>query len=154
MAEITYEDKREAILQRLLAVAKAVDETFEARRNETRLSDKQKYVVLLDGEETAMASDPVTGRAASAPRRVQMVPEIQFRVGAEAEDVGTILNRLRIRLIASVLTDATLLGLTVNNHSIRYEGSNMVAERGRSMEGGIGIAFTFTYALYPGRTAV
>lgn len=152
MAETLYEDKREAILQRLLVVAAGIDAGFEAKRNETRLSEKQKYVVLLDGEENAVASDP-TRLTASSPRRVEMTPEVQFRVGAEADDIGTVLNRLRIRLIAAVLTDATLLGLTVNSHSIRYEGSNMVAERGRSMEGGIGVAFTFTYALYPGRVA-
>lgn len=146
-------DPREQILVRLLAVAKGIDSTFDAKRNETRLPDTQNYVVLLDGEEVADASDPVARRSANAPRRVEMTPEVQFRAQARAEDVGTKLNLCRAKLIDAVLADAQLLALTLDGKSIRYEGARMVAERGRSMEGGIGVAFTFTYVLRPGQVA-
>ncbi len=141
-------DPREAILVRLLAVASAAS-GLQERRNQTSLNDKQlPAVVLLDGEELAVEGDP-EGRSALAPRRVTMTPEVQFRVEAKADQVGTLLNDFRARLIYAVLSDAPLLALTVNGHSIRYLGSNMVAERGRSMEGGIGVAFAFTYVLRP-----
>lgn len=146
-------DPREQILVRLLAVAAAVDTSFEARRNETLLSNKQKYVVLLDGEENAVASDPTARRSALSPRRVEMTPEVQFRAQESAPEVGTVLNLVRAKLIDAVLADAQLLALTQDGQSIRYEGSRMVVERGNSMDGGIGVAFTFTYVMRPGQLA-
>lgn len=146
-------DPREAILARLLIVAGGVDDTLEARRNETEISDSAlPAVILLDGEEIADDSDP-EGRPANAPRRVRMTPEVQFRLQKKAVDIGTSLNLLRAKLIDAVLTDATLLALTIKGQSIRYQGAMMAAERGRSMEGGIGVAFTFTYLMRPGSLA-
>ncbi|RWD05498.1 MAG: hypothetical protein EOS57_25655 [Mesorhizobium sp.] len=148
---MAYEDPREAILARLLIVAAGVDATFDARRNETTLPDTQKYVVLLDGAEHTVGTIP--GRrsdAAPPPQMIEMTPEVQFRLAGKATDVGTDLNLLRINLIAAVMTDATLLALTVKRQSIVYEGSQTATERGRSMEGGIGVAFAFTYLLKPG----
>ncbi|RWO35921.1 MAG: hypothetical protein EOS11_33315 [Mesorhizobium sp.] len=151
---MALEDRREAILARLLVVAAAVDTSFEARRNESSLPDTQKYVVLFDGEEHATGAPPARRSVDDPPPHVmEMTPEVQFRLAGKAPDVGTALNLLRIGLIAAVLKDAALLGLTLNGRTIRYEGSNTATERGRSMEGGIGIAFTFTYVLYPGRVA-
>lgn len=146
------EDRREAILARLLVVAAAVDTSFEARRNESSLPDNQKYVVLLDGDEHAIGELP--GRRADndpPPQIVEMTPEVQFRLAGKAKDVGAALNLLRINLIAAVLKDPTLLSHTVKQRSIRYAGSATATERGRSMEGGIGVAFTFAYLLRPGK---
>lgn len=149
---MAFEDRREAILARLLVVAAAVDTSFEARRNETGLPDTQKYVVLFDGDEHAVGDIPPRRSANEPPPQiVEMTPEVQFRLAGKAKDVGTALNLLRIKLIAAVLTDATLLGLTVRGSSARFAGSATATERGRSMEGGIGVAFTFAYLLRPGR---
>lgn len=150
---MAYEDPREAILARLLIVAASVDTSFEARRNEASLPDTQKYVILLDGAEHAVGT--IAGRrsdAAPPPQMIEMTPEVQFRLAGKATDVGTDLNLLRINLIAAVMTDSTLLGLTVRRQSIVYEGSQTATERGRSMEGGIGVAFVFTYLLRAGYT--
>ncbi|TIW11287.1 MAG: hypothetical protein E5V66_14070 [Mesorhizobium sp.] len=151
---MALEDPREAILARLLIVAADVDPTFEARRNETGLPDTSKYVVLFDGDEHAVGDIP--GRRSDdepPPQIVEMTPEVQFRLAAKAKDVGTALNLLRIKLIAAVLMDPALRALTVKRQSIRFAGSNTATERGRSMEGGIGVAFTFAYLLRPGREA-
>ncbi|RWO90932.1 hypothetical protein [Mesorhizobium sp.] len=148
------EDRREAILGRLLVLAAAVDASFEARRNESSLPDTQKYVVLFDGDEHSMGDVP--GRRSDGeppPQIIEMTPEVQFRLAGRAKDVGTALNLLRIQLIAAVLKDPTLLALTVRRQSIRFAGSNTATERGRSMEGGIGVAFTFAYLLRPGQMA-
>ncbi|RUU23689.1 hypothetical protein EOD10_04445 [Mesorhizobium sp. M7A.T.Ca.TU.009.01.3.2] len=107
-------------------------------------------VILFDGEEVARENDPA-GRSALTFRHVDMTPEVQFRLEAKAEDVGTKLNLLRAKLIGAVLADTDLLALTVNLRSIRYQGSMTATERGRSMEGGIGVAFTFTYLMRPGQ---
>lgn len=142
-------DPREAILARLLDVAAGVDTSLAKRRNETDVSSSNlPAVILFDGEEVARENDPV-GRSAATIRHVDMTPEVQFRLEAKAEDVGTKLNVLRAKLIKAVLNDETLLGLVINSRAIRYQGSMTATERGRSMEGGIGVAFTFTYVLKP-----
>lgn len=154
MAEPVYEDRREAILARLLELAKSIDASFDPRRNETGLPDTSKYVVLFDGDEHAVGDIP--GRRSDAeppPQIVEMTPEVQFRLAAKAKDVGTALNALRIRLIAAVLKDPVLLALTVKGTSARFAGSATATERGVRMEGGIGVAFTFAYLLRPGREA-
>ncbi|WP_027037881.1 hypothetical protein [Mesorhizobium ciceri] len=146
-------DPREAILARLLIVAGSVDTSLAKRRNETDVSGSNlPAVILFDGEEVARENDPA-GRNALTFRHVDMTPEVQFRLEAKAEDVGTKLNLLRAKLIDAVLADSELLALTINNRSIRYQGSMTATERGRSMEGGIGVAFTFTYLLKPGELA-
>lgn len=146
-------DPREAILARLLIVAGSVDASLAMRRNETDVSGSNlPAVVLFDGEENARDSDP-QGRTALTPRHVDMTPEVQFRLESKAQDVGTKLNLLRAKLIDAVLADSALLALTINTRSIRYQGSMTATERGRSMEGGIGVAFTFTYLLKPGELA-
>lgn len=146
-------DPREAILARLLIVAGAVDTSLSKRRNETDVSGSNlPAVILFDGEEVARDTDPA-GRNALTLRHVDMTPEVQFRLEAKAEDVGTKLNLYRAKLIDAVLQDAELLALTVNHRSIRYQGSMTATERGRSMEGGIGVAFTFTYLMQPGALA-
>ncbi|RWO57127.1 hypothetical protein [Mesorhizobium sp.] len=151
---MALEDRREAILARLLVVAAAVDTSFDARRNERGLSDKQNYVVLFDGDEHATGAPPARRSVADPPPHImEMTSEVQFRLAGKAPDVGTALNLLRIGLISAVLTDATLLGLTLNGRTIRYEGARTATERGTLVEGGIGVAFTFTYVLYPGRVA-
>lgn len=146
-------DPREAILARLLVVAGSVDACLSQRRNETDVSGSNlPAVILFDGEEVARDSDP-TGRNALTPRHIDMTPEVQFRLEGKAPEVGTKLNLLRAKLIDAVLADTALLALTINSRSIRYQGSMTATERGRSMEGGIGVAFTFTYALKPGELA-
>jgi hypothetical protein len=146
-------DPREAILARLLIVAEAVDTSLNAIRNEADpAAANLPAVILFDGEETARDTDPA-GRSAATIRLVDMTPEVQFRLKGKAEDVGTKLNAYRAKLIKAVVNDATLLGLTVNGRSIRYQGSMTATERGKSMEGGIGVAFTFTYVLKPDEVA-
>ncbi|KQU77704.1 hypothetical protein ASD12_18055 [Mesorhizobium sp. Root102] len=147
MAEL--EDRREDILARLLVVAGGIDPTLNPLRNETSIPDSaMPAVVVLDGKELANPEDPFSHKA-DTKRRVAMMPEVQFRLASTAKNVGTDLNRMRRKLIDAVLTDTALLALTINGKSIRYDGSNTVTERGRSMEGGIGVGFTFTYALEP-----
>lgn len=143
-------DPREAILARLLIVAGGIDTSLSAIRNESDpAAANLPAVILFDGEETARDGDPAHRTPATTLRHVDMTPEVQFRLKAKDAEVGTKLNLYRAELIKAVLNDQTLLDLTVNKRSIRYQGSMTATERGRSMEGGIGVAFTFTYLLDP-----
>ncbi|RWH86450.1 MAG: hypothetical protein EOR77_21620 [Mesorhizobium sp.] len=148
-------DPREAILARLLIVAGSVDTSLSQRRNETDVSGSNlPAVILFDGEENNAGEIPKRRLGGPpSPQIIEMMPEVQFRLEGKAPEVGTKLNLLRGKLIDAVLADSALLALTSNGVSIRYEGSRTATERGRSMEGGIGVAFTFTYLLRPGQVA-
>ena len=148
-------DPREAILARLLIVAGGIDTTLQKIRNESDpAAANLPAVILFDGEENSVGDTPkrrVGGRP--SPQIIEMMPEVQFRLKGKDEEVGTKLNLLRAKLIDAVMADSALLALTINGISIRYQGSMTATERGRSMEGGIGCAFVFTYLLRPGKLA-
>lgn len=152
-----YEDRREAILVRLYDLMQTVDPSFDPKRNVSELSDTARYVVLLDGAEHGVGTIP--GRRSAnepPPQLIEMTPEVQFRMATKVKDatnVGTTLNFLRSQLIGIVLTDPALLALTARGQAAHYEGAQPATAQGRSTEGGIGVAFTFTYLLRPGREA-
>ncbi|TGQ69519.1 hypothetical protein EN829_015030 [Mesorhizobium sp. M00.F.Ca.ET.186.01.1.1] len=149
-------DPREAILARLLIVAGSIDTSLSLRRNETDVSGSNlPAVILFDGrEESVGAVPPRRPGQPPSPVHMAMMPEVQFRLEASATEVGTKLNLLRAKLIDAVMMDDALLNLTINKVAIDIEGSNTATERGRSMEGGIGVGFTFTYLMKPGSLAV
>lgn len=148
-------DKREEILQRLVAIAEATPGVKTVRRNEHGLNDDDlPAIIILDGHETADDNDP-RGRPAYAPRRVAMTPEIWF-LAAEQDDhdakappvnVGSLLNAMRRPLLKAILQDAELQALCGKSGDIRYEGANTGLSRMRQMEAEIGLSVTFSYIL-------
>lgn len=142
-------DNREGILARLLVIASGIDGVTNAYRNRDDIAETSRpAIVILDADEAADDSDPGR-RPATAPRRVSMTPEIYILLGAVPADVGTSINLLRARFVKAVMTDATLLALTLDSVGIRYEGCATGLARGRSMEGEMGVSFTFTYVMRP-----
>lgn len=145
-------DLREAILARLVEIADAVATDAElvgVHRNDLDLPDEVlPAIVVLDGDEAADDSDP-EGRQPLAPRRVGMTPELYVMYPAKADVVGTRLNSVRTKLIYAILTDATLLALTLNGRSARYDGAASGLARGRTMLGEMGVSFKFTYLMKP-----
>jgi hypothetical protein len=144
-------DRREAILARLLEVAetaaRTIDTCFEARRNEPDLPDTAKWVVILDGDELAEESDPDGRSPFTTPRRIVMMPEVQFRLISSSENAGTSLNECRRVLLPAVTQDSTLLSLCTGKTKIRYRGATTVIERGRKLDGAIAFGFNFHYVL-------
>ena len=63
--------------------------------------------------------------------------------------VGPALNELRAKLVKAVLTDAQLNTLVGANGYVRYAGCSTHLGHGRSMEGSMGVHFTFAYVLRP-----
>jgi len=142
-------DRRELILARLLEIAKGIDGIAAAFRNRDEISEKQRpAIVILDADEAADDADPAS-RSTRAPRRVAMTPEIYILLGAKPEELGTAINILRALLVKAVLTDAALLAILGSNGEARYEGCATALARGRSMEGEMGVSFSFTYVLRP-----
>lgn len=144
-------DKREAILVRLLEIAKAVPGIAAALRNTDEISEKQRpCILILDADEAADDADPSgLSRHPNAPRRVGMTPEVYVMLGAKPEHIGTQLNVFRAVILKAVLTDTALASLVSSNGDIRYEGCATALARGRMMEGEMGLSFTFTYVLRP-----
>jgi len=142
-------DRRELILMRLLEIARGIEGVTSAFRNRDEISEKQRpAIVILDADEAADDADPVS-RSSRAPRRVAMTPEIYILLGAKPEDLGNAINILRARFVKAVLTDAQLGSTVGTNGDVRYEGCATALARGRSMEGEMGVSFSFTYVLRP-----
>ena len=142
-------DRREMILTRLLEIAVGVDGIVAAFRNKDEISEKQRpAIVILDADEAADDADPGS-RPARSPRRVAMTPEIYILLGAKPEELGSVINALRARFVKSVLGDSQLGSIVGTNGDIRYEGCATALARGRSMEGEMGVSFSFTYVLRP-----
>jgi hypothetical protein len=143
-------DAREQILQRLVAILDGVEGIKKVKRNELDQSETTlPLAVILDGDETADDSDPVS-RPPTAPRIVTMTPEIYVIVAKKAAQVGTDINSMRARVINAIATDAPLIALTHKNEGGRYEGAASGLSRGRSMMGEVGLSFSFRYVLRPG----
>jgi len=141
-------DRREEILSRLITVCQ-VDGIRKVIRNQLSPGeDILPAVAVLEGDELADETDPVT-RPANAPRRVMMTPEIVILLGDLPEDVGTSINTIRAAIIKAVVNDSGLLGLVINNHAIRYLGSATELAYGRTMEATMALKFAFTYVLLP-----
>lgn len=144
-------DSREAILARLLVIAGDVDGVAKAYRNKDEIPETSRpAIVILDGDETADEGDP-SRRPITAPRRISMTPELYILLAGTPANVGTNINLLRAKFVQAIMTDAMLIGLTLDGVGIRYEGCSTGLSRGRSMEGEMGLSFTFTYILQPDR---
>ena len=142
-------DRREMILTRLLEIAVGVDGIVAAFRNKDEISEKQRpAIVILDADEAADDADPTT-RPSRSPRRVAMTPEIYILLGAKPEDLGIAINTLRARLVKAILMDPSLLTILGSSGDARYEGCATALALGRSMEGEMGVSFSFTYVLRP-----
>jgi hypothetical protein len=144
-------DRREAVLVRLLDIARTIPGIVAAFRNTDEISDRQRpCILILDADEAADDADPSgLPRRPHAPRRVGMTPELYVMLGAKPEHIGTELNIFRAAIIKAVLTDTTLADLVGTNGDVRYEGCATALARSRMMEGEMGLSFTFTYVLRP-----
>ncbi|MBB2698959.1 UNVERIFIED_ORG: hypothetical protein GGI66_003636 [Rhizobium esperanzae] len=143
-------DPREQILQRLVAVLGSVEGVRKVKRNELDQNETTlPLAVILDGDETAADSDPVS-RPPTAPRLMTMTPEIYVVVANKAAQVGTDVNAMRARVINAIASDAEIIALTKDREGGRYEGAASGLSRGRSMMGEVGLSFSFRYVLRPG----
>lgn len=148
-------DRREAIIQRLLVLAEAVDGVPFAFRNRLDLGERQRpAIVILDSDEIVDAGGSAQGRPGRVPSVVSMTPEILILLQDDADrtgsaGVGAALNTIRAKYLSAILSDSVLAELTGPNGSIRYEGCATGLSRGRNMEGEMGLSVAFQYPLIP-----
>lgn len=142
-------DVRENILTRLVEIGQTVAGVQTCLRNASSISDTQcPALVIYDADEQADENDPAS-RPVNAPRRVGLRPEILIKVAGVPEAVGPEMNVIRAALIKAIIGDATLVAMTADSRGIRYDGCATRLALGRSMEGEMGVSFTFNYFLKP-----
>jgi hypothetical protein len=143
-------DKREAILQRLVAIGAGVASIRSAVRNQDELSEhKRPAIAVFDSDDTVDQAVERQDHPGWAPNLVVMTPEVLILQAGTAQTVGTTLNALRASLLKAVLTDAALIALTGPNGRVRYVGCSTHLGHGRSMEASMTVSFSFAYVLRP-----
>jgi len=144
-------DRRENIMERLLAVLQTVPGVAYVVRNRGELeSDKRPAVQLMDADEKPEDTPLNRGRPAFAPNRVRMTPEIYITLSTlDPSQMGPSLNVLRAALLKAVLLDKQLINLVGESGDIRYDGCATDLARGRDMVGQMVVNITFVYVLRP-----
>jgi hypothetical protein len=151
-------DRREAILAQLLAIATAVPGVVTAARNRLSPTDQESpSIIIYDGDEQVSEETDRPGeikRPANKPRIVYMMPTVEVSLGDTAADAGTSINAIRTYLFKAVIQDATLASLVVSDltsppmaRGIHYLGCTFGAGLGRSLQANMVLQFAFTYIL-------
>lgn len=140
-------DKREQILDRLLAVANVAG-VQTALRNVTEFDDTQlPAVAVLEGDEEVDEGDIGRGRPSNRVLIVTALPQVYIR--ADSASVGTTLNTLRRSIVKAVLADSELRSLSLNDRGVRYNGLQSTLHVARTMVGATALVFAITYAFNP-----
>lgn len=144
------EDKREAIIARLMDVAKTVFAADNVHRNTTQFPEKARPAcIILDGDEESDNESVARGGPPNSAAIMVMTPEIHVAVSDDGDDVGTTLNTWRGKIIKAIVTDTALVALTLGARSIRVEGFASGFSAGRNMEAQGVLQISFRYVLRP-----
>jgi hypothetical protein len=142
-------DQREAILSRLVTVCGAVAGINAVDRNRLDVSQMLRpAVIVLDGTERTITPPLINARQASVSdkQRMELLPQIIIALrGDSGGEAGTLLTLYRNKVLAAILTDATLLASVTPNGGIRYEGCVVPAPDAEAREYRIDLNLVFTY---------
>jgi hypothetical protein len=160
------DDRRARILARLTALLPTLKitlssgvipaENFVHNRNELP-AGKVPGIILLDADEV---KDPRALQQQAPGRQLppgcqvmRMTPEIyvvlDVRKGAKQnENVGEDVGLARAAIVSAVLLDQTLQDICGSNGEIMYDGLVSDLARNRTMQGQLGLSFTFVYPLF------
>ena len=142
-------DPREAILNRVLAIAKSIVGETHAFRNSIDVPEELKpAIAILDADEEVQDSAFGRKRPANAPLIVGLLPEIWLITSAKSKNVGGEIHSLKKRILKGILTDSTLLALC-HDGEVRYEGILTGLANGRGMVGQAQMLIRFMYVLHP-----
>lgn len=152
-------DKREAILQRMLAILVTVpgpalvDGQLCVFRNRGEVPvEKMPALVLLDGREEIRISAHNKG-GILATTVFTLHPQV-FVILRPTEDnnndgIGEELSLWRMRLLKAFTTDDDLIGLLGANGEIQYLGHETDMQTGSTMLGQMQMQFSLSYVLNP-----
>jgi len=144
-------DTRELILSQLLTIAKKV--TPAAKRMEFGASsDDNPALMLIDGEESILSSDPFAHQS-EYTHKIQMDPHFVLMLQT-SERAGPLMNKIRAQLVKAVLSDETLKNLTGNQSGstkvgARYMGCETGVQMGEGLVGVMTLRFSLIYVMKP-----
>lgn len=141
-------DKREQILARLETVLTALPGYKVVTRNAQNLPEQVRpAIVILDSDEEVLQHS--ASPSARAITMVKMTPQIFVLDDGRSTEIGTTMNAHRAAVIKAVATDTELRTLCGTNGSVQYESCITGLASGRSLEGEMGVYFSFVYHLDP-----
>ena len=154
-------DKREAILERLLALLGTVNTVtppLNVFRNRAEIpAEKLPALVLLDGKETLKYPDmPHRRGGAAVPAVFMLTPQVFIvlkpRDTVENVGVGEELSGLRMQVLQAFITDwqqGELLGLLGSNGELIYLGHDTDLQTGSTVLGQMQLHFQLSYVFDP-----
>lgn len=145
-------DTREAILARIVEIMKTVPGIKTVVRNEIDLSRKdQPAATLLDGDEEVYTRPRVPSQIL-APQIMRMRFGLFITVKdarPKPNDMGTVLNGLRIAAIKALTADVQLRTLIGTNGALEFTGINTDLNVGSAISGEMQLNFTANYFFDP-----
>jgi hypothetical protein len=148
-------DTREAILARLLVILATIDgvagsgATKAIGRNITDVpagwSDRRPAIFLHDGIDEFLDA-PRQHRTVIEQRR-QLTPLIVICAGADAKDIGTLLNTFLARLQVAVLGDTELRSLVDASKPVHFQRVETIPAGPEAREGRMEVTFVINYIL-------
>jgi hypothetical protein len=148
-------DKREDILARLYAIlleSHSGDAGAVVRNRGELPNNMRPAKYLMDGDEETDPRSENRGRPDRSPMLVNMKPVIYAAIEQRKpanEGAGEAVNEIRRDIIRAVLFDEQLKTIVGSNGSVAYAGCITDLERGRTMNGEIGLQFNIRYVLNP-----
>lgn len=137
-------DLRETILARLVVVLRAVDGLAAVGRNVLDVPGLARPAAILHDAAEEFFDKPAQERRSRIQRMI-LSPAIEIKAGADAVDVGTLLNTYRARIVSAVLADAELAAAVTRNGEVHYQGCERLPVTPESKEGRMELNFAFTY---------
>ena len=144
--------KREDILARLLVILNTIEVFKLVARNLDEFPERVRpAVILLDGDEEAVAELARPWVKGKAYTVVQMNPIIVVSMGGKPEDVGPDINELMARIVTAVMTDAELTTIVVVNAQcgVYYLASDYRLSHSLAMDCDMQMRFGIRYTLLP-----
>ena len=163
---MTAVDRRVLILQELERLLSTLDielttgripaGNFVRNRNELP-GELVPGIILLDGDEKPdpRHKRPDIGRDLQTvpPQMMVMTPEIYVVLDVrkpQNKNVGEDLTVARSAILKAIILDRTLYQICGTNGQITYDGLVTDLARNRTMQGQMGMVFTFSYPFIPG----
>lgn len=151
-------DKREVILERMLALLQTVngmDLALSVFRNRAEIPiEKLPALVLLDGKENLNnPAMPHTRGGALVPTVFDLTPQV-FIVLRPRDDIhnvgiGEELSGLRMQVLKAFIQDDDLRGLLGSNGEINYLGHETDLQTGSTVQGQMQLNFQLSYVFDP-----
>jgi len=144
--------KREDIMARLLVILNTVEGFKFVARNVDEFPEKiRPAVILLDGDEEAVAELARPWVKGKAYTVVQMNPLIVISMGGRPQDVGADINELMARTVTAVLSDVELTTIVVVNAQcgVYYLASDYRLSHSLAMDCDMQMRFGIRYTLLP-----